>query len=185
MMVIAQVMANGDFSRSIGQAIFFLILTGVALFTLKVTVLVDSPVSSGYRLRRRIVPRLDAFSAPSHTGGPDARAVQDSREPKRGGDKRRFLRRKGNPVSVLVSEAQNLGMPTEGLVLDRSRGGLFLSVPHKINVGCLLAVRTPDFPDSIASVRLRVRHCKQKGQEWRIGCQFVEDLPWSVLLLFG
>jgi hypothetical protein len=39
--------------------------------------------------------------------------------------------------------------------------------------------------DQVASVRLLVRHCKQKNQEWRIGCQFMEELPWSVLLLFG
>ena len=188
-MVIAQVTIDGEFSRSLGQAIFFLILSGLALFTLKIAVLVDSPVSSGTWLRKRIVPRLDALSAPSPAEEPAAPASQSvillSRRPERGRDKRRSLRRKGNPVAVFISDARNPEKPMEGLVLDRSRGGLFLSVPQKIDVGCLLAVRTADFPDSIASVRLRVRHCKQKGQEWRIGCQFTEELPWSVLLFFG
>jgi hypothetical protein len=86
---------------------------------------------------------------------------------------------------VLISDALNPGKPLQGLVLDRSRGGLYLSVPHRIDVGSLLTVRTSDFPNDVASVRLLVRHCIQKGNEWRIGCQFVEELPWSVLLLFG
>ena len=100
-------------------------------------------------------------------------------------DKRRSLRRHGNPVTVLISDALNPGKPLQGLVLDRSRGGLYLSVPHRIDAGCQLTVRTPNFHDHVASVRLLVRHCKQKNQEWRIGCQFMEELPWSVLLLFG
>ena len=35
MMVLAEVTADVDFSRSLGQAIFFLILTGIGLFVLK------------------------------------------------------------------------------------------------------------------------------------------------------
>jgi len=62
---------------------------------------------------------------------------------------------------------------------------LCLSLPRKVEVGQLLAVRTGSFPESVSSVQLRVRHCKQIGNGWRLGCQFVEDLPWSTVLLFG
>jgi hypothetical protein len=108
-----------------------------------------------------------------------------SRPSERPGDTRRSLRRDGNPVKVLISDALNPGKPLQGLVLNRSRGGLYLAVPRRIEVGTRLTIRTPDFPNNVASVRLLVRHCKQKGNEWCIGCQFMDEHPWSVLLLFG
>jgi hypothetical protein len=100
-------------------------------------------------------------------------------------DKRSSLRRGGNPIAVVVSDALVPGDPAPGLVVNRSRGGLCLMLPRKFDVGQLVAVRSGNFPKEQPSVQLRVRHCKQIGDRWRLGCQFVEDLPWSTVLLFG
>ena len=86
---------------------------------------------------------------------------------------------------VLISDGLNPDKPLQGWVLDRSRGGLYLSVPRRIDVGCRLAVRTPDFPDLVASVGLLVRHCKRKEPANSHAASLAEELPWSVLLLFG
>jgi hypothetical protein len=152
-------------------------LSGVAFIVLKTWLLGDTQVASASRLRKRFVPAHDLTDG---SAGRVSHRLSDS-----DGEKRRSLRRHGPVVIVLISDALNPGKPLEGLVLDRSRGGLYLSVPHRIDAGSRLTVRTPDFPNHVASVKLLVRHCKQKGREWRIGCQFMEELPWSVLLLFG
>ena len=170
-------MADGHLSAWVGQTILVLGLSGVAFIVLKTLLLGDTQVAAASRLRKRFVRTHDL------TNGSAGRVSH--RPTECGGDKRRSLRRHGNSVMVLISDALNPGKPLQGLVLDRSRGGLYLSVPHRIDAGCQLTVRTPNFHDHVASVRLLVRHCKQKNQEWRIGCQFMEELPWSVLLLFG
>jgi hypothetical protein len=189
MIVLAELTTNGDLSTAVGQAIFFLILSGVALFVLKIAVLGDNPVATSSIPRKRVILQHYLFGVTSQTEGLAGSLSQSilTRSPpsERGREKRRSLRRRGNPVPILISDALNPGKPLQGLILDRSRGGLFLSVPQRIAVGSLLAVRTPDFPGAVPSVGLRVRHCKQKGEDWRIGCQFTEELPWSVLLLFG
>jgi hypothetical protein len=175
--------ALAHLSTLVGQTLLFLGLPGVVLFALKVFVLGDHQIAAAPRFRKRFVP-THPFTDGS-AGRVSQSRLNRSRPSESGGEKRRSLRRNGNPVTVLISDALIPGKPLRGLVLDRSRGGLYLSVPHRIDAGCLLTVRTLDFPDSVASVRLLVRHCKENGKEWRIGCQFVEKLPWSVLLLFG
>jgi hypothetical protein len=99
-------------------------------------------------------------------------------------EKRGSLRRGGNPVPVVVYDVPGQE-PVGGMVVNRSRGGLCLSTPQPVGVGQILGVRSEQFPESLLSVRVRVRHCKQKGNCWHLGCQFVEELPWSTLLMFG
>jgi len=77
------------------------------------------------------------------------------------------------------------GQPTPGMVLDRSRGGLRLSVAYPVTVGRILGLRTESFPKDLPTVQVRVRHCQKKGEQWKLGCQFIEKLPWTVVLLFG
>jgi hypothetical protein len=188
-MSLSQVTVNWDFSAVGTEAVICLLVLGGALFLLSMVVWGDNPVSSGPALRKKFMRPQDSLDPVSSTEGPAGQDSQASRKPahrsERGRDKRRSLRRGGNPVPVLITDSLNTGEPLQGLVLNRSRGGLFLSVPRKIEVGRVLALRTPDFPDLVASVHVRVRHCKQRGEAWRIGCQFMEELPWSVLLLFG
>jgi hypothetical protein len=100
-------------------------------------------------------------------------------------EKRKHLRREGPPVEVLISDAQARAEPRQGWVKDRSRGGLCLQVSEPAPVGTALSVRATHAPDSSSWVRLRVRGCRQQGDQWELRGEFEEELPWGVLLLFG
>jgi len=100
-------------------------------------------------------------------------------------DRRRALRRGGNPVAVLVSDAHTKTAPVPGYVLDRSTGGLCLSVSDEIPAGTVLSVRTANAPQTIPWIQVEVRNCRPVGKEYELGCKFIRTPPWSVLLLFG
>jgi hypothetical protein len=101
------------------------------------------------------------------------------------GEKRRALRRKGQPVPVLVTHFEKPGLEEVGWVMDRSQGGLRLIFTRSLPAGDELSVRAENASDDMPWVALRVKHCRQSGKRWIIGCEFVDALPWSVLLLFG
>jgi hypothetical protein len=187
-MMLAEVTIDGDLSTYAGEALVFLFLVGGVLFLLTTVVLAQNPISSDPSRRKRYVPKGDSFGT-ANDGERSAKTepptILKRGRHSRARDKRRSLRRGGNPVPVVISDTLEPQRLEQGLVLNRSRGGLSLSVLQKVEVGRVLAVRTPDFPDCLASVQLRVRHCKQRGDDWQIGCQFMEELPWSILLMFG
>jgi len=188
-MVLAEVTLDADLYACAWQAMVFLLLLGGVLFFLCYLVVGQNPVASTNSRTERLGPKLDSFKPSNNTESPPAREPQAGL--KRGQHvgaprcKRGALRRGGNPVPVLVSNLVGPDEAIQGLVLNRSRGGLCLSVPQPIEVGRLLAVRTPDFPDDLDSVQIRVRHCMKKGDSCHLGCQFMQTHPWSVLLIFG
>lgn len=101
------------------------------------------------------------------------------------GERRVALRRGGNPVAILISDAEARSRPSPGWVIDRSTGGLCLSVSEAVVEGTILSVRTSNAPETIPWVQLEVKNCRAVGGEYELGCQFVRTPPWSVLLLFG
>jgi hypothetical protein len=100
-------------------------------------------------------------------------------------DRRSSRRRGGDPVKVFVAPGTDAAAPGEGLVVDRSRGGLCLVVHDPVEQGSLLRVRAAHVPDDLHWVPVYVKRCQAQGDSWKLGCQFVENLPWSVTLLFG
>ncbi len=98
-------------------------------------------------------------------------------------ERRHQLRRAGNPTSILLH-----GIDThihQGLVLDRSRGGLRILVPKAVEVGTTLRVRAPHAPDPKAWVETKIVWCASADGKYQAGCEFVATPPWNVLLLFG
>ncbi len=188
-MMLAEVTFDGDLNTYAWEFLTFLLLLGGAVFFLATLARSQTPVASGLSPARKRGERQDAFSTPSLETDPLKQVpLTQSQRCKSGGNarnKRSSLRRHGNPVPVLVSDSLAGPEPVQGAVVDRSRGGLRLSLSHPVDLGRVLAVRTAEFPEDLASVQLRVRHCKQKGETWYLGCQFVEEYPWSVLLMFG
>lgn len=100
-------------------------------------------------------------------------------------ERRSSLRRKGNRVKVFVCPGEDLAAVFEGWVIDRSVGGLALSVPKHIDPGSILSVRTPEAPTTIPWVQVEVKNCRARGRQFEVGCRFVAPVPWNVLLLFG
>jgi hypothetical protein len=101
------------------------------------------------------------------------------------GEKRAALRRQGNPIPVLISDATVTADPYYGWVIDRSMGGLCLTVETPVSVGTIISVRPTNAPDTAPWVQVEIRRCKEEGKSWELGCQFLKTPSWGVLLLFG
>jgi len=100
-------------------------------------------------------------------------------------ERRAYPRRKGVPVAILVSDADGLATPIPGWVIDRSLGGLGLTLPGAVLVGTTLSIRPAGGSRSVPWVALEVKHCRQEGERWIVGGRFLSMPPWSVLVLFG
>jgi hypothetical protein len=100
-------------------------------------------------------------------------------------EQRQAVRRKGNPVSVMISDATGRAAPWEGVVWDRSLGGLGLMVHNPVAVGTILSVRPAQASTVIPWVQVEVRSCRQKGDSWNLGCQYVKVPHSSLLWQFG
>ena len=62
----------------------------------------------------------------------------------------------------------------ESWVSDQSPGGLKLKLPVKLGeVGSLLSIRPADAPSDSPWVPVQVRHVRQDGDTWAVGCQFL------------
>lgn len=138
----------------------------------------------GWRRRaaRALPPVSPLPTSKSKTGVPSTDDIftQGSKS-----ERRNAMRRGGNPIAVLISDAEAHANPTTGYVLDRSTGGLCLSVPQEITIGTVLSVRTTNAPESIQWVQVEVKTCRPNSGEFELNCQFVRTPPWSVMLLFG
>jgi hypothetical protein len=167
-MILATVTLDSNLSNCAWQGLVFLLLLAGTLLFLCWIAAENNPVASGYSRAERPKPRF-AFSTEARPGLsspalgvlPVFKRAHDRGGPK---EKRDSLRRGGSTVPVLVSDAESPAEAVQGLVLNRSRGGLCLSLPRSVEVGRLLSVRTPNFPDDLESVRIRVRHTKQQGE---------------------
>lgn len=136
-------------------------------------------VSRRERRRSPVLPRFPTASPPV------APVEEDVFNRGSALERRGSLRRRGNAVAILITDAEAATDPYPGWVVDRSIGGLCLSVEKPVETGMILSVRTNNAPVEVPWVQVEVRSCRQLNQEWELGCQFVRTPPWSVLLLFG
>lgn len=101
-------------------------------------------------------------------------------------DRRHALRRGGNPIAVIITDAEGQGEPLRGYVLDRSTGGLCLAVPEPVEEGSVISVKTTNAPQTTPWIQVEVRNCRPiSDSEWELGCKFEKTPPWGILLLFG
>jgi hypothetical protein len=100
-------------------------------------------------------------------------------------DRRRVPRRWGNALLVHVSDATAQADPVEGVILNRSEGGLCLALHQAVVVGTNLNVRVATAPSSIPWTAVEVKYCLRFVSRWKVGCQFVQPPSAEVLLMFG
>jgi hypothetical protein len=101
-------------------------------------------------------------------------------------DRRRSVRRVGNPMHVRVADESTTKELFEGWILDRSMGGLRVMVPEEVKVGTILCVRTPSHGNHYPWAKIEVQNCvPNERNSFALGCKFVKPLPWGELLLFG
>jgi hypothetical protein len=95
------------------------------------------------------------------------------------------LRRGSEPFPVDLNDACASGASYLAHILDRSKSGLCIAVSEPVAMDTILSVRSRAYADAAVWVQIRVRHCRQKDHQWLLGCSFVTEQPWSVLLMFG
>ncbi len=100
-------------------------------------------------------------------------------------DRRPSPRRRGASVAVMVVRLNDPSEKIEGWVLDRSLGGLGLSMPRPFHTGTILELCPTHAPPGVRWVRARVKHCAPLGKRWRLGCQYIGTPTSEMLLLFG
>lgn len=100
-------------------------------------------------------------------------------------ERRTSLRRKGTLVEVQLRDASARADLGTGWVTDRSMGGLCVTVDGEVEPGAVFSVRTVKAPVSAPWVQLEVKSCRLKDGKWELGCQFIRQPTWNVLMLFG
>jgi hypothetical protein len=100
-------------------------------------------------------------------------------------DRRSAPRRKGgNRVEVYLAD-DTKKEPLLGWVVDRSVGGLCLSVEQPLNTGTILNVRPRRAQQTAPWLAIEIRSCRADGGGWEVGCRFLKPPQWNDLLLFG
>jgi hypothetical protein len=100
-------------------------------------------------------------------------------------EQRKAHRRGGNPVEVLLAPEQSTTPAWRGWVIDRSVGGLCLGVFDEFEEGFLLRAVPTNAATIAPWTELEVRSCRSTKDGYEIGCRFIRQPPWSVLLMFG
>jgi hypothetical protein len=154
-------------------------------------------VGGAWRSRQRRPTAMSALTfqpvaAPVATTGRPLRtptfippAPLASAAPANATDLRTDFRRPGNPVLVLVADADDQRTPWNAWVIDRSRRGLRLAVEKPLVVNHLYTVRPHQAPPATPWTALEVRHCAEVDDHWEVGCRFLQPPPVAVLMLYG
>ncbi len=161
-----------------------------ALHNLPVTIggLVAIVVLTGlFFLNRRRRDGLDAaaISLGAANASKEEKALNWAPPEQSYADRRGAVRRDGAPVRVLLSSNSFRNGVNDGLVVDRSTGGLRIVMTSAMVSGSVIQVRAANAPDNIGFVTVIVRSCKKEGDNFILGCEFEKTPPWNVLLLFG
>ena len=139
----------------------------------------------GWKLREE---SPDADPIPPGMAGFVAKEKADKWEPPETSyaDRRGSIRRDGPPVRVVLQSPTFRNGVDDGVVIDRSTGGLRILSKNAVPEGHTLQVRAVNAPDTIGFVTVLVRSCREnEGDFFELGCEFTKSLPWNVLLLFG
>ena len=104
---------------------------------------------------------------------------------KQADERRRSTRRSGVPTHVQISDSKKPRSVIEGYVLDRSSGGLRLAMEKPFTTGSELQVRATNAPPESPWIVIVIRSCREEGDYFEVGCQFTQELPWNLLLMFG
>lgn len=99
-------------------------------------------------------------------------------------ERRAHPRQSVNYQQVFVYKANSESLLCEGLILNKSLGGLGLEVPTEIEVYSRLRLTLPTRDES-TGMTVEVRYARKKGTVWRIGCQFPEHSHWDIMQWLG
>lgn len=131
-----------------------------------------------------LVRRSRRMAAPALLGRPGSTPTAVDAKPA-ATERRRSPRRWGLPIEVLITDAHARAEPVKGWIINRSTGGICLSVVDEGPVGAILSVRPTHAPPDTPWTQVEVRNCHFHIQRWQLGCQFCTQVPLEVMVLFG
>jgi hypothetical protein len=99
-------------------------------------------------------------------------------------DRRSWPRRK-RAIQVVLQDAAGEDDPFPAWIMDRSIGGLGLSVDQPLEPGTVLRVRRATAPTDVPWVDIQVKSVRTKENTWEVGCQFTRSHSLDVLMQFG
>jgi hypothetical protein len=99
-------------------------------------------------------------------------------------ERRAAPRRRGNSIEVYLAQSPD-EEKIPAWVVDRSVGGLCLTVEAPVEQGSLWQVRPRKAPDQAPWTPIEVCTCRQERGTFEVGCRFIQTPPWNVMLLFG
>jgi hypothetical protein len=100
-------------------------------------------------------------------------------------EQRRAPRRSGRHVHVFVTSPGSSEDPRQGIVLDRSAGGLKILLGYEYQPGETLQVLPGGASQLTPWVAVVVRTCQKSGEDWEVGVQFQTVPPYATMVLFG
>ena len=116
---------------------------------------------------------------------PDGVMLSSSSSSERDGGERRSWPRRKRAIQVVLQDAAGEGDPFPAWIMDRSIGGLGLSVDQPLETGTVLRVRRATAPTDVPWVDIQVKSVRTKENTWEVGCQFTRSHSVDVLLQFG
>jgi hypothetical protein len=99
-------------------------------------------------------------------------------------DRRSWPRRK-RAIQVILQDAGGEGDPFPAWIMDRSIGGLGLSVDQPLEPGTILRVRRATAATDVPWAEIQVKSVRIKENTWEVGCQFTRSHSVDVLMQFG
>ena len=94
------------------------------------------------------------------------------------------MRRTGQSIRLLISDADAKTPPVEGWVVNRSSTGLRIAVHHPIPAETILSICVAE-PVSKVWVQVRVKNCCEGDAIATVGCQFLTPPTLELLATFG
>jgi hypothetical protein len=100
-------------------------------------------------------------------------------------ERRASLRRDGNPIPISIQIDLAEPVVIDGTVLDRSRGGLCVSVACEIPEGKAIRLRPAGGDAGEQWIEVQIKRSRKRKNSWELGCQFTHEHDWGTLLKFG
>ncbi len=135
-------------------------------------------------LNRRRRARLQKLAGDPRDWKEDA-SPQDAFRYGLGMARRKSVRLSGHRIPVWISLNDAKKDPLEGCVINRSQGGLRLALAQALPIGTMVQVRAMTVPAEMPWVQVEIKNCREKDENWELGCQFITDPPPDVLASFG
>jgi hypothetical protein len=181
-------------SAKLEAAIMFLLVDIIELLTsplVAITIIGTATVGVAFLVCRTVLrSRVSLPPNPTVTESPSSiippsRQNSDPFDFGSSRERRSSIRRMGGVIEVRLADAQGVTEIGQGLVLDRSMGGLGLEVNGRVEPGTVVSVRPSRTGQRSPWIQMEIVSCEGEGDCWRVGCKFVRTPPWSVMLLFA